>query len=132
MDEVTAAVNKAISSAIRNNPNLFAEECDLLTSNDKSADSKQGTSQVSSSYGDVRDLPTVQSDHSQVPQSHSTAVHQSRVLPFEIILILFNSSNILRGVFYDHKNDHNNLELIHDCIFGISVPVWNLFFVFGK
>uniref|UniRef100_A0A0R3RLL5 HDAg domain-containing protein n=1 Tax=Elaeophora elaphi TaxID=1147741 RepID=A0A0R3RLL5_9BILA len=75
VDEVTAAVNQAISSAIRNNPNLIRGECDVLM-NDESTHSRQDTNQLSSSYGDVRDLPTVQSEQSQDSQPSPT--HQSR------------------------------------------------------
>ncbi|KAL3981495.1 hypothetical protein ACH3XW_43340 [Acanthocheilonema viteae] len=96
VDEVTAAVNEAISSAIRNNPNLIREGYDIASVNAESSgskqdssqlsskqnssqlSSKQDSSQLSSSYGDVRDLPTVQSENSQDLQSASSAVYQSR------------------------------------------------------
>ncbi|EFO23538.2 hypothetical protein LOAG_04945 [Loa loa] len=77
VDEVTAAVNEAISSAVRNNPNSLFEECNAPVNN-QSSDSRQDTNQLTSSYGDVRDLPTIQSEQSQDSQPSSAAVHLSR------------------------------------------------------
>ncbi|VDK86935.1 unnamed protein product [Litomosoides sigmodontis] len=78
VNAVTAAVNKAISSAFQNNSNMLPEERNILPRNDESKGLKQDARQPSSSYGDVRDLPTVQSEQSHDSQLPSSALYQAR------------------------------------------------------
>ncbi|KAK6109705.1 hypothetical protein QQG55_37050 [Brugia pahangi] len=75
VDEVV--VNKAISSADENDRNFIFQEYNIPV-NDEGNSSRQDSSQPSSCYGDVRDLPTIQAEQS--PDSHSspTAVQLSR------------------------------------------------------
>lgn len=93
MNAVTAAVNKAISSAIQSNPNMIPGERNILPRNDESKGLKQNAHQPSS-YGDVRDLPTVQTEQSHDSQLPLSALYQARVLRSEIVLNSFGTSII--------------------------------------
>ncbi|MCP9266430.1 Negative elongation factor A [Dirofilaria immitis] len=77
VDDVAATMNETVSSSVQNNHTLNHHENNNSVNNE-SSDSKQETSKLSSSYGDVREVPTIQSEQSQEPQMSPSATHLSR------------------------------------------------------
>uniref|UniRef100_A0A915PNL9 HDAg domain-containing protein n=1 Tax=Setaria digitata TaxID=48799 RepID=A0A915PNL9_9BILA len=74
MDEIPNMVDEPIPSTIRNSDH----ETNHISINEGSHNTKQENGNLPSSYGDVREVPTVQSEQNQEPQSPSAAVHLSR------------------------------------------------------
>ncbi|VDO34509.1 unnamed protein product [Onchocerca flexuosa] len=73
-DEVAEMTNEAVSTRTSNHH----ENNNSVNGNNENSDSKREINKLSSSYGDVREVPTIQSEQNQEPLLFSPATNLSR------------------------------------------------------